>query len=101
MVHKVHVAIVLDRSGSMEEARVNAIGAVNLYLQGLRDDESLDARLSIVLFDSQGIDTIRDREAVASCRDVMIDEYQPRGSTPLLDAVGYSVGISDHRLSVG
>lgn len=95
MVHKVHIAIVLDRSGSMGEARADAVHAINTYLRYVRDDHSMDARLSVVLFDSHGIDTIRDRVPVRTCPDLVIDEYQPRGSTPLLDAVGYSVGIVD------
>jgi len=95
MVHKVHIAIVLDRSGSMGDARADAVDAINRYLRTVRDDQSMEARLSVVLFDSHGIDTIRDRVPVGACKDVDIDEYQPRGSTPLLDAVGYSVGIVD------
>jgi len=95
MVHKVHIAIVLDRSGSMGDARADAVDAINTYLRYIRDDKSMEARLSVVLFDSHGIDTIRDRVPVEACKDVELDEYQPRGSTPLLDAVGYSVGIVD------
>lgn len=95
MVHKVHIAIVLDRSGSMEEARGDAVRAINVYLRSVRDDQSMDARLSLVLFDSHGIDTIRDRVPVRTCPDIALHEYVPRGSTPLLDAVGYSVGIVD------
>lgn len=95
MVQKVHISIVLDRSGSMESCRADAVGAVNSYLRQVRNDTSMDARLSVVIFDSQSIDTIRDRVAVGCCPDLTMEEYQPRASTPLLDAVGYSVGILD------
>lgn len=95
MVQKVHISIVLDRSGSMEDARVDAVNAVNSYLRQLRSDPKLNARLSIVTFDSQGIDTIRDRVPVKICPELTLEEYEPRGATPLLDAVGYSVGILD------
>lgn len=95
MVHKVHVSIVLDRSGSMEDSRFDAVAAVNRYLGLVRDDPSMEARLSVVAFDSDGIDAIRDRVAVSECRDITLDEYIPRGGTPLLDAVGYSIGIVD------
>lgn len=94
-MQKVHISIVLDRSGSMIEARSDAVGAVNRYLQQVRNDTSIQARLSVVTFDSQSIDTIRDRVPVDVCPDLRLDEYQPRGGTPLLDAVGYSVGIFD------
>ena len=95
MVQKVHISIVLDRSGSMESCRADAVGAVNSYLRQVREDEAMEARLSLVIFDSQSIDTIRDRVAVKSCPELTLDEYQPRAATPLLDAVGYSVGILD------
>lgn len=95
MMRKVHISIVLDRSGSMEEARVEAVRAVNTYLRAIASDATLDARLSVVIFDSQGIDTIRDRVPVRMCPELTVEEYQPRGATPLLDAVGYSVGILD------
>ncbi len=95
MVHKVHIAMVLDRSGSMVDARFDAVSAVNRYLGHVRSDKSMDARLSVVVFDSEGIDTIRDRVPVSACAEVALNEYEPRGATPLLDAVGYSVGIVD------
>ena len=95
MVRKVHISIVLDRSGSMESCRSDAVGAVNSYLRQVRNDKSMDARLSVVIFDSQSIDTIRDRVPVNACPELTLEEYQPRGATPLLDAVGYSVGILD------
>ena len=95
MVRKVHISIVLDRSGSMESCRTDAVGAVNSYLRQVRNDKSMDARLSVVIFDSQSIDTIRDRVPVNACPELTLEEYQPRGATPLLDAVGYSVGILD------
>ena len=95
MLQKVHISIVLDRSGSMESCRGDAVGAVNSYLRQVRADETMDARLSLVIFDSQSIDTIRDRVPVKTCPELSLEEYQPRSSTPLLDAVGYSVGILD------
>lgn len=95
MLQKVHISIILDRSGSMEEARAEAISTVNSYLRQVRADKTIEARLSLVIFDSQSIDTIRDRVAVNVCPEITLEEYQPRGGTPLLDAVGYSVGILD------
>ena len=95
MTQKVHVCIVLDRSGSMEDCRTDAIGAVNSYLRQVKDDTAMAARVSLIIFDSQSIDTIRDRAPVASCAELTAAEYQPRGSTPLLDAVGHAVGVLD------
>ena len=99
MAQRVHVAIVLDRSGSMEDCRADAIGAVNSYLRQVRDDRELDARVSLITFNSDSINTIRDRMRHA-CPELKAQEYQPRSSTPLLDAVGHAAGLLD-RLSDG
>lgn len=101
MAQKVHACIVLDRSGSMEDCRADAIGAVNSYLRQMREDKEQDGRISLVIFDSESIDTIRDRAPARSCSDLAQTEYQPRASTPLLDAVGKGVSLLDTRSEKG
>jgi Mg-chelatase subunit ChlD len=91
----VHISMVLDRSGSMDACRHEAVQTINAYFSHLRRDDDLVARMSVVLFDSESIDTIRDREPVSTCPDITLGDYVPRGGTPLLDAVGYSVGLLD------
>jgi hypothetical protein len=95
VAQKVHVAIVLDRSGSMEDCRTDAIGAVNSYLRQIKDDRDMEAAVSLITFDSQGIDLIRDHVPAGSCAELAAAEYQPRASTPLLDAVGHGVSVLD------
>src|SRR5690606_1519811 len=97
MAQKVHACIVLDRSGSMEDCRTDAIGAVNSYLRQMKEDKDQDGRISLVIFDSEGIDTIRDRAPARSCAELVAAEYQPRAATPLLDAVGKGAALLDDR----
>ena len=88
-----HVAIVLDRSGSMEICRSDAVGAVNAYLRTLAGDPTTsDARVTLVLFDSEAIDTVRNAEVASTCAALKADEFVPRGTTPLYDAVGRARG---------
>lgn len=101
MAQKVHVGIVLDRSGSMEDCRADAIGAVNSYLRQVRDDRDMEASISLVVFDSQGIDVIRDRAPAGSCAELAASEYQPRAQTPLLDAVGHGAALLDRHKTHG
>lgn len=101
MAQKVHIGIVLDRSGSMEDCRTDAVGAVNSYLRQVREDAEMDARVSLIIFDSQGIDTIRDRVPVRGCAELSEREYQPRAQTPLLDAVAHGVSQLDARKDAG
>ena len=93
MAQKVHVGIVLDRSGSMEDCRTDAIGAVNSYLRQVKDDKDMEATVSLIIFDSQSIDVIRDHVPAANCAELAAGEYQPRAATPLLDAVGHGVTV--------
>src|SRR5215470_11051584 len=97
MAQKVHVGIVLDRSGSMEDCRTDAIGAVNSYLRQVKNDKDMEASISLITFDSQSIEVIRDKAPAGSCAELAPSEYQPRASTPLLDAVGYGVSLLDKR----
>jgi hypothetical protein len=101
MAQNVHVGIVLDRSGSMEDCRADAIGAVNSYLRQVKDDKEQNASVSLIIFDSQGIDVIRDRVPIASCAELGSEEYQPRAQTPLLDAVGHGAALLDKREEPG
>ena len=101
MAQKVHVGIVLDRSGSMEDCRTDAIGAVNSYLRQVKDDRSMEARISLTIFDSNGIDVIRDRVPAATCAELGASEYQPRAQTPLLDAVGHGAAHLDRSKEAG
>lgn len=93
MTQDVSICVVLDRSGSMESCRMDALGAVNGYLRQVREDAEMNAHASVILFDTGSIDRIRDHVPVATCPEVTPDEYQPRGGTPLLDAVGHAVGL--------
>jgi hypothetical protein len=101
VAQKVHVGIVLDRSGSMEDCRTDAIGAVNSYLRQVKDDKDIEASISLITFDSQSIDVIRDKTPAGSCAELAASEYQPRASTPLLDAVGHGVALLDKRKEPG
>ena len=93
MTNKASICVVLDRSGSMESCRSDALGAVNSYLRQVRDDETIDATVSVIIFDSEAIDCIRDRCPATTCPPLEDSEYEPRGMTPLLDAVGQGVSV--------
>lgn len=93
---RLHVSLILDASGSMEASRKPAILAVNRYLARLHDKPAARrTRVSITFFNSHAIDTVRDREDAAECPFIREAEYQPRGRTPLLDAIGYAAGLQD------
>lgn len=87
---KTLVTLLLDRSGSMQWAKEDTIGAINAYLEKLRSSEA-DIRFSLIMFDSDfsgGMDLNRVCVAkkVSEVKDLTSDDFQPRGQTPLIDA---------------
>ena len=83
---RLYVHVVLDRSGSMQTCAADAVGGYNTYVAQL----PATARVSLTLFDSEGIDLVCDALEPAAA-SLPIGEFQPRASTPLYDAIGYTV----------
>ena len=94
----VHVQIVLDRSGSMNPIADATIDSINGLLAQQRKHPGV-LRLSFADFDSQEpFRTVIDAIPIAEVLDLDRAQYQPRGGTPLLDAIGRSVERLDARL---
>jgi len=84
------VGIILDRSGSMNVCRDVTIDAVNNYVKELNGG-NFKGRLSLTLFDSDGIDLLWDAVKLKECPKLDRETYVPRSMTPLYDAVGRTV----------
>jgi hypothetical protein len=80
------VTFLLDRTGSMEAIRDDTIGAFNAYLGGLQGEKDATIDFTLVQFDSMSIDKICVQMPVAKVARLTRDSYQPRASTPLIDA---------------
>lgn len=88
---RLHAHILLDRSGSMEECRDATISAINEYVGTLHADPAVSARISLTLFDSEGIDLLHDRAKPRDVPRLTRQSFVPRGMTPLNDAIGRTV----------
>lgn len=94
-----HVAIVLDRSGSMESCRDATIGGVNEYEQHIRRtawEEGLDTRVTLTVFN----DHIRMplfQAPLERLHALSRETYVPDGTTRLLDAVGRTIDRLERR----
>ncbi len=87
-----HVALLLDRSGSMAPLVSDVIGGVNQFLTEQRSQGN-DVRVSIVQFDSNDPQEVKVWGApIAEITDLSSQDFQPRGGTPLLDATGLLIG---------
>jgi uncharacterized protein YegL len=91
------ITVVLDRSGSMQSTREDAMHGFNALVE---DQKRLagEAWLSLVQFDDQyQVDYIE--TPMAGVAELTHEMYQPRGSTALLDAIGRTIDAIGHRLS--
>ena len=83
------LVFIVDRSGSMAGMESDTIGGVNAVLEKNREVEG-ETLVSVVLFDHE-TKVLRDRVPIAKVPKLTRDDYQVRGCTALLDAVGGSV----------
>lgn len=95
----VHMTMILDRTGSMESIRDDAIGGFNTFLAEQKKVKGR-ATLSLVQFDSQDpYEVIHDFRDIQTVPELTRDTYVPRASTPLLDAMGRGINDLEKQLS--
>ena len=89
------ICLILDRSGSMGGREDDVIGGVNSFLA---EQKKLPepAVISFVRFDSEAVERFREPVDLQACQPLSREEFQPRGATPLLDAVGVTIAKLDH-----
>ncbi len=86
---KAYVALLLDRSGSMNVNKVETISAVSQYIKSLKDN--FRGRFTLTQFDSGGIDILTQYNNAKIKELPDFTSFDPRGSTPLLDAIGKTI----------
>lgn len=79
------VTFLLDRTGSMQSIKDDTIGAFNAYLSTLQKDAA-GIEFSLLQFDSISLDKLCVNQPVAEVAPLTDETFQPRGSTPLIDA---------------
>jgi hypothetical protein len=85
-----HVALILDRSGSMEGCRDATISGFNEYTGEVRrkaEQDELRMRVTLVAFNGD-VRTVFVDEPLGRLRRLNRKTYVPDGSTAMLDAVG-------------
>lgn len=93
-----HVALLIDESGSMGPLHGAVIAGVNEFINELKVDPSPTTRTlaSLAMFDLHGGEPpVRARFSdlpLSKVRPVGPSEYSPRGATPLNDAVARTIG---------
>lgn len=90
------IVCVVDKSGSMESIRDDAIGGFNSFLASQRDEEG-DALFTLALFDTD-YEQLCDGVPIEEVEPLDEQTYRPDGSTALLDAIGRTMTAVTYRL---
>ncbi len=91
------IVFLLDRSGSMGGLEDDTIGGFNAFIKERKDNNTF---LTTILFDNK-IEVLHDREPISKVKKLTNKDYYVRGSTALLDAIGYGINsIKDKRKKV-
>lgn len=92
-----HIAVVLDRSGSMASMKNEIIGGFNGFLDDQKQVEGT-ATMTLVQFDNE-IDRLADFKPLAEIEQLTDKTYVPRGCTRLYDAIGLTVNSVKEAIS--
>jgi len=90
------IVMILDKSGSMEALKADAIGGFNQFLRE-QQAEAGEANLTLVLFDTAY--TVHPPRPLAAIEPLTEGNYSPSGGTALLDALGRTIRDTGRRLS--
>lgn len=86
-----NIIIILDRSGSMASIKSDIEGGFNTFITDQLKTAKKKTRLTLVQFDNNVIETVYERRLLADVPNLVLE---PRGMTPLLDAVGSTIAKS-------
>lgn len=86
-----YVAIILDKSGSMESMRKEALDMYNNQVKALKNSKAdMETYVSFITF-NENVDEKVWCEDVDKAKEMTMKNYQPNGGTALFDAVGYTI----------
>ena len=98
MTTPVHLYFVLDHSGSMAAIRDDVIGGFNSFVDEQRKQPG-ECLVTLVQFDSQDpYEVLFDAVPLSELSALAHDNFQPRGNTPLYDAMGHSIANAAIRM---
>ena len=83
------LVFILDRSGSMSGFEADTIGGFNATIEKQKEQEG-KVYVSTVLFDNESV-VIHDRVDIREIKPMTRRDYQVRGCTALLDAIGGAI----------
>lgn len=107
-VETIHLGLLVDESGSMQGKQEAVVTGCNEFIAGLRADEEVAAknvRATLAMFDAAaGQEIVRvkyEGTPLGEVPELTAADYQPRGMTPLNDAVLSVIGQMEREAEKG
>lgn len=100
-----HIGFVIDESRSMLSNRAAVVAGYNEFITTMLKEgaDGASTRCTVAFFDQYGDDERvrikRDDVPLSELHELTIDDYSPRGNTPLNDAVSVMIGHLGKRMS--
>jgi hypothetical protein len=94
------LVVLLDNTGSMQSIKNDVIGGFNGWLAEQQATPADTCLLTLVKFnESAPWEVVYDLHDIAAITPLSNESYQPRASTPLLDAIGKTLGDLGSKLA--
>lgn len=87
-----HIALVVDRSGSMSGKEGDTIGGINACIEELKNqkEETDEIYITLKWFDHEQL-LLHDKIDIDQYNPLAVSDFKPRGQTALLDAMGDTI----------
>jgi uncharacterized protein YegL len=83
------VYFLVDRSGSMADRWDETLGSINGFVENLSKNNIGKTKITVSIFDSiERFNIIRNKQPLHEWKNLDRKDAEPRGGTPLLDAIG-------------
>ena len=92
-----HIIFILDRSGSMWSVKEDTVGGFNALTKVHQEGDG-KCTMSLVQFDHE-IETVYSFADVTDAEPRTLENYHPRGSTALMDAIGMTIVSEGEKLA--
>lgn len=94
------VYLLVDRSGSMQSIAADVVGGINAFFDAQRAVGTDGVTTTFVQFDTQDPHhVVWAGRPLAEVQPIGLGDFVPRGGTPLLDAIGRTVGLVDREVA--
>ena len=94
--NKTNLVIILDKSGSMHGLEEDVVGGYNALIEEQKKTDG-EVDVTTILFNDK-IETLYSKKDIKDIKPMTRDDYEPCGSTALLDTIGYAIRMLDDEL---